>query len=147
MRTIIFLIAVLWALAVASVVFAHEYSYRATVVSVYDGDTVTLNVDLGFDIWMTNERVRLYCLNTPEITGAEKPEGLAVRQHLLDLMPVGSEVEIRTIKDRTGKFGRYLVVIYLQGQDESLNARLLREGKARVMAFSRRDREACAQLR
>lgn len=43
---------------------------------VIDGDTVVLDIDLGFDTWLRNQTIRLYGLNTPEITGEEKPEGL-----------------------------------------------------------------------
>ena len=42
------------------------YEYRCSIVKVIDGDTVDVDIDLGFGVWMTNERVRLYGIDTPE---------------------------------------------------------------------------------
>ena len=47
------------------------YEYRATVISVYDGDTITVDIDLGFGIVLRKQKLRLYGLNTPEVRGAE----------------------------------------------------------------------------
>jgi micrococcal nuclease len=57
------------------------YTYRAKIISVYDGDTVTALVDLGFGI--TNKiKIRLKGINTPEVRGAERPEGIVSRDYL-----------------------------------------------------------------
>ncbi len=89
------------------------YRYKALVTRIYDGDTITLDIDLGLNVWLRNQSIRLYGVNTPEIRGAERPAGLESRLFVLSLMDVGSEVELVTIKDRTGKYGRWLGIIKL----------------------------------
>jgi endonuclease YncB( thermonuclease family) len=59
------------------------YNYRAFVTGVYDGDSITVDIDLGFNNWMKNQKVRLYGINTPELRGEERPSGLIARDRLL----------------------------------------------------------------
>ena len=103
------------------------YQYRAVITDVYDGDTVTADIDLGFDIWRRNEKLRLYGIDAPEVRGDERPEGLLSRDALRERL-VGKEVTICTIKDRTGKYGRYLVRIFEGGR--LINLWLVRTGHA-----------------
>ena len=42
------------------------YEYRAKTVKIVDGDTVDIDIDLGFDVWIRNQRIRLYKVDTPE---------------------------------------------------------------------------------
>jgi micrococcal nuclease len=60
------------------------YHYRAVIAEVYDGDTVTADVDLGFSVWLRGERLRLARINAPEVRGDEKESGLAARDFLRD---------------------------------------------------------------
>lgn len=87
------------------------YQYRATITEVYDGDTVTADIDLGFNTWRRNEHLRLDGIDTPELRGPRKVEGFAARDALAKRI-LGRELVICTIKDRQEKFGRYLVKIY-----------------------------------
>ncbi len=87
------------------------YQYRATITEVYDGDTVTADIDLGFNTWRRNEHLRLDGIDTPELRGPRKVEGFAARDALSKRI-LGRELVICTIKDRQEKFGRYLVKIY-----------------------------------
>lgn len=103
------------------------YEYRAEIVDVYDADTVTADVDLGFDIWIRNERFRLYNLNAPEVRGEEKAAGIRSRDALREKI-LGRSVIICSIKDRKGKYGRYLAEIYLDG--ENINDWLIENGFA-----------------
>ena len=103
------------------------YEYKAIVKKVYDGDTVTLDIDVGFDVWIKNQRVRLLHIDAPELRGDERPDGLKAKERLLELIPVGSEVTIRTKKDKKGKYGRYLVEIYNDASKFSCNEILLSE--------------------
>ena len=94
------------------------YHYKAEVVSVYDGDTIRVIIDLGFGFSNRGSRgkgtsIRLYGINTPEVRGVERPEGLIAKKALLDLIE-GKTVTLRTIKDKTGKYGRYLGIIILE---------------------------------
>lgn len=107
------------------------YYYKAIVVSVYDGDTITVDIDLGFDMWMKNKKLRLFGIDTPEIRGEERPEGLIAKQFVLDRIPVGSKIQVKTEKDGTGKYGRYLATIYYS-DGNNLNEELISSGNAEV---------------
>lgn len=91
----------------------HLYVYNATVTEVYDADTITVQVDLGFHVSM-EMRLRLYGIDTWEVRGAERPRGLVARDWLRERV-LGKQVKFRSVRDGsriTGKFGRYLAVIY-----------------------------------
>lgn len=90
------------------------YTYRALIRSIYDGDTIRANIDLGCSTWRHNEPLRLYGLDAPELRGIERPLGLAARDALAATIPPGASVVIRTFKDKREKFGRYLAVIYAE---------------------------------
>lgn len=106
------------------------YHYKAIVISVYDGDSLRVSVDLGMNTWIHNVSLRLNGIDAPEIRGSERPQGLVSRDAVRDWCPVGSNVIIRTVKDRTEKFGRWMADVYPEGWEESINDRLLREGLA-----------------
>lgn len=90
------------------------YSYRALIKSVYDGDTVRADIDLGFSHWISNEQLRLFGIDAPELRGDERTQGLVTRDYLINR--IGNRaVEIQTVKDKKGKYGRYLAIIYLDG--------------------------------
>lgn len=87
------------------------YEYRCKILRIVDGDTVDVDIDLGFGMWMHKERVRLIGIDTPESRTrdlTEKAFGLAAKQFVKDILPIGSQQIIRTQKDKTGKFGRIL---------------------------------------
>jgi len=92
------------------------YEYRAIVLRVVDGDTVDVDIDLGFGIWMKRERVRMMGIDTPESRTRDKVEkvfGLAAKERLRELLPVGSTTVLKTEidkkgEDAKGKFGRIL---------------------------------------
>ncbi len=90
------------------------YTYNAVVISAYDADTVRLDIDLGCGVWLRDESCRLYGINAPEMRGPEKAEGRKARDYLRDLI-VSKDVQIETIKDKKGKYGRYLVNINYNG--------------------------------
>ena len=92
---------------------AELFHYTARVQSVYDGDTCRVDIDLGLGIWIRNEKLRLVRINAPEMTGPEKIAGTASRDWLRGLID-GQEIIIETVKDRRGKYGRYLAEIWIQ---------------------------------
>ena len=55
------------------------YHYRAKLVSVCDGNTITIDIDLRLHIWVRDENIRLHRINAPELRGDERPEGLRSR--------------------------------------------------------------------
>ena len=87
------------------------YEYSCTIDRVVDGDTVDVDIDLGFGVWLRKERVRMYGIDTPESRTrdlVEKKYGLAAKDFVLSFLPVGSTQTLRTKKDDKGKFGRIL---------------------------------------
>ncbi len=50
------------------------YEYKAVVTRVVDGDTVDVDIDLGFNVWLKKQRIRLYGLDTPESRTSDKVE-------------------------------------------------------------------------
>ena len=91
------------------------YDYKAKVNRVVDGDTVDVDIDLGFGIWLHSERVRIMGIDTPESRTSddvEKVFGLASKARLKELLE--HDVVLLTFKDEStgedakGKFGRIL---------------------------------------
>ena len=109
------------------------YCYNALITKVYDGDTVTALVDLGFKI-KTTIKVRLAGINAPEVRGKSRPEGLKTRDFLRDLI-LDQEVIIQTQKDKKGKYGRYIGVIYLK--DKNVNELLVEKKLAVKKEYQR----------
>ena len=106
------------------------YEYKAIIRRVVDGDTVDVTLDLGFDI-LYNNRIRLLGIDTPESRTRdleEKALGLAAKDRVKELCPVGSTVILRTTKDGKGKFGRILGEIFVE--EQSVNKLLVEEGHA-----------------
>ena len=107
------------------------YEYRAFVRKVYDGDTITVDFDLGFGITLSGQKVRLLGINTPEVRGPERPSGLVSRDALRN--KIGNKwVTIKTHKDRRGKYGRWLAEVFIEveGSSANINEWLLAEGLA-----------------
>jgi micrococcal nuclease len=110
------------------------YEYRVKqVLRVVDGDTIDVDIDLGFDISFTS-RVRLAGIDTPESRTTDKKEkvlGLEVKQRLKDLLSKSSSVVIRTEKpDSTEKYGRILGWLFIDGAEKSINEGLIADGYA-----------------
>ena len=103
------------------------YEYRADIRRVVDGDTVDADIDLGFNVWLRNERLRLYRIDAPETRGASKQAGIASTKALTEKIN-GKRVTICTVKDRKGKYGRYLATVWLE--NENVNAWLVSNGFA-----------------
>jgi micrococcal nuclease len=105
------------------------YEYRAFVRKVYDGDTITVDFDLGFDILLKNQKIRLARINTPEVRGEERPEGLRSRDVLREKIS-NKWVTIKTKKDKKGKYGRWLGEVWID--EVCMNDWLLKEGYAKA---------------
>lgn len=111
------------------------YEYRATIVRWVDGDTVDLDIDLGFGIVYANQRVRLFGINAFESRTRdlqEKQKGLAAKDFVQRMAPNGSQVILRSHKDGKGKFGRILgeIIIDTPKGQQNLNTLLTIEGHA-----------------
>lgn len=87
------------------------YYYKGTVVKVYDADTITVMIDLGLDTYK-KENLRLEDINAPEVRGEEREAGLISRDALREKI-LGKEIVVKTKRDKTGKYGRYIATVYL----------------------------------
>lgn len=101
------------------------YTYDAELVKVVDGDTVDLHIDLGFEFWYHNQRMRLFGIDAPETRSkdlVEKKQGLDAKEWLANRLS-GAEIVVKSIQneahgtDQSGGFGRWLAIIYADGKN------------------------------
>jgi len=116
-------------------IIKHMYEYRCTVVKIIDGDTVDVDIDLGFGIWMHKERIRLLGIDTPESRTRDKEEkkyGLAAKKYLTEMLNDEGGIVLKTKKDAEGKFGRILGELWrtTDNADKSINQYLVDEHHA-----------------
>jgi micrococcal nuclease len=109
-----------------------EY-YVKKVTKVVDGDTIDVDIDLGFDISFSS-RVRLAGIDTPESRTADKMEkalGLESKEYLKKAIDASKSVVIKTEKmDSSEKYGRILGWLYLDGSAVSVNEQMIADGYA-----------------
>ncbi len=105
-----------------------QYRYKAVVKRIYDADTIWVDISTGFRQWILNEPIRLFGINAPELRGSQRPQGLRSRDALRAKLPVGTEIVLETIKDKKGKYGRYLGIVWLG--KTNINKWLVRRGYA-----------------
>ena len=106
------------------------YDYRCKIVRVIDGDSILVDIDLGFDTWRCGESIRLFGVDCPECRSRDKDEkaaGLAAKDYVKGLLHDGGTYTLTT-KEK-GKFGRYLGVIKLE-DGTSINGELVKENLA-----------------
>jgi len=103
------------------------YEYKCVITRVIDGDTVDVDIDLGFGVWLKKQRIRLYGVDTPESRTRDKVEkvfGLKAKAFVLEHLPVSSDQVLRTrLQDSRGKFGRILGEFVCQ--DSTINQLLI----------------------
>ena len=110
----------------------YEYFVKE-VKNVVDGDTIDVIIDLGFDI-LFSSRVRLAGIDTPESRTTDKAEkalGLEAKEYLKKQLKDAKSVVIRTEKmDSSEKYGRILGWVYVNGESESVNNKMINDGYA-----------------
>lgn len=88
------------------------FEYKCKILKIVDGDTADVDIDLGFDIILSHQRVRMFGIDTPESRTSDEVEkvyGLLAKDYVKKLLPVGSDQILVTEKDDArGKFGRIL---------------------------------------
>ena len=117
-----------------------QNEYDVTIIKVIDGDTVDVDIDLGFGICLKDERVRIMGIDTPESRTRDKVEDLfgeAAKARLKELLTDGDPKLITTEnkhgEDMKGKFGRILGDFYVEryeGKREKVTDVLIEEGHA-----------------
>ena len=111
------------------------HEYKVKILKVVDGDTVDVDIDLGFGIWLKDERVRLMGIDTPESRTSDRVEkvfGLAAKERLSSLLGAEAILQTQVSKDgedMKGKFGRILGN-FTTTNGEHCGAVLMREGHA-----------------
>jgi len=106
------------------------FIYNATVTRVVDGDTVDVDIDLGFGVIYANQRIRLFGVDTPECRtrdDLEKQFGLLAKSVVDGFCPVGERILVETQLDGKGKFGRILGTLWVDNQTLNLNQFLINE--------------------
>ena len=94
--------------------------YDVVLLKAVDGDTVDVDIDLGFGIWLRDERVRIMGIDTPESRTSDKVEklfGIAAKNRLKELLKNGGQLvttEDKDGEDMKGKFGRILGDFYVE---------------------------------
>jgi micrococcal nuclease len=108
------------------------YTYKAAVIAVTDGDTIVVDIDLGFGVWLRKQSIRMAKINAPELRGATIEAGNKSKEFLKGLI-LNKWVTIRTEKDRKEKYGRWLGTILLEESKNliDINAKMIAEGHAK----------------
>ncbi len=108
-----------------------NFTYNAEVLKIYDGDTITCNVDLGFRIEAVMT-FRLKGIDTPELIGVNRQKGLDAKAFLESKLKgsgqTATPLVIKTYKDEKEKFGRFLADLYIN--DININQLMIAEGYA-----------------
>ena len=116
-----------------------QNEYDVILLKCVDGDTVDVDIDLGFGIWLKDERVRIMGIDTPESRTSDKVEkvfGTAAKLRLRELLAEGGKLittENKHGEDMKGKFGRILGDFYVEryeGNREKVTDILVEEGHA-----------------
>ena len=121
------------------------YHYPCKIIKVVDGDTVDVDIDLGFGVWMKNQRIRMYGIDAPESRTSnqtEKQYGVASKRFLEGMCDDKNGVVLRTQKDKKGKFGRILGELWRTTDyaDQSINEYMIEKYHAvRYMGQSKDD--------
>ena len=96
---------------------------------MYDGDTITADIDLGFGVLLTKQKLRLSRVKAPEIRGNNRPQGLITRDALREKID-GKCITLETDGFSKGKYGRWLVNVYIN--EFYINDWLIESGLADV---------------
>lgn len=109
------------------------YHYNAQCLSVHDGDTITVDIDLGLNMVKKKESLRLFGINAPEVNKPESKEAGKKATDFLKGLVLGKPIVIETIKDKQEKYGRLLAKIYVPMSDGSwvyVNETMVSSGNA-----------------
>ena len=115
-----------------------QNEYDVSVIGIVDGDTVDVDINLGFGVWLKDERVRIMGIDTPESRTSDRVEDLfgeAAKSRLKELMKNGGKLittEDKDGEDMKGKFGRILGDFYVEhdGKKTRVTDVLIEEGHA-----------------
>ena len=107
------------------------YEYNVKVLRVIDGDTIDVDMDLGFSTVLKKKRIRLYGIDTPESRTSDKEEkirGIISKNYLLTKCPIGKYIRLKS--HGVGKFGRILGELFEYNETSSINDEMCNEAYA-----------------
>lgn len=116
--------------------------YNITITDVYDGDTITCDIDLGFNLIFKDQKIRLYGINAPEVKGVERQVGLLSKSKLMEILGVNNElcedkIKLCTINSKgvtkKEKFGRWLGI--LMCGNTNVNKKIVELGFAKYKTY------------
>lgn len=114
------------------------YEYKCTIVRIIDGDTVVVDIDLGFNVSLSNQHVRLAGIDAPETRTRdleEKVAGFESKAYVEKILPIGS-TQILISKEYSGKYGRIIgdfkVYDMVYDAERLLTEIMLRDGVASI---------------
>ena len=111
------------------------FEYKCKLVKVIDGDTVDVDIDLGFGVWLNDQRVRLYGIDTPESRTSDAKEkiyGIAAKEFVINFLDDKELILKTNVYDAKGKFGRILGELWRTTNyaDKSVNQYLIEKHHA-----------------
>ena len=94
------------------------YEYKCKMVRVVDGDTVDVDIDLGFGVWLRKQRIRMYGIDTPESRTSDAEEKIygKAASAFLTKWTNSNDLTLKTFKDGKGKYGRILGELWYGGK-------------------------------
>ena len=108
-----------------------NYTYRAKVVEIIDGDTIDVSIDVGFNTTL-RKRLRFLGIDTYELRGDERDKGIVAKDRLRELLSKSDRIFVQTKMDATGKYGRVLAWVWVKpkygGDPINITEQLLAEG-------------------
>ena len=107
------------------------YEYNCKITSIYDGDTATGDIDLGFYTHIHDQKFRLFGINTPEIRNKDAEDKKKAYEAKAELERLILNKTVRIRSHGKEKYGRWLVEIFIDDMSISVNQYLINEGFAK----------------
>ena len=96
---------------------AVNYTYYGKVVRVIDGSTVALDIDLGFGVWLHSKTFVLQDVSAPAPDGPDREAAMKAKTRVQEILSVGTEVVIQSIRDKKDKSGTFHAIVWKEGEN------------------------------
>lgn len=116
-----------------SSVNAYMYTYKAAVIAVTDGDTIVVDIDLGFGVWLRRQSIRMAKIDAPELKGSTIEAANKSKEFLKSLI-LSKWVTLQTEKDSKEKYGRWLGTVLIEEDNNliDINHKMITDGYAKA---------------
>lgn len=140
MKKYIWIILPAFFMIAASNYIEADKTFNVKIEEVYDADTLTVDIDLGFDVVLDNQKLRLHRINAWEVKGEEKPQGIKARDWLKTKIANAKQIYIKPVtskgdktKYKKGKFGRWLAELYID--NININDEIVKSGHGKYQSY------------